>query len=148
MKHAFRFFNFSCILLVLGVLCYPLVLSATALPTVSIHDGSVNEHNSGHANMTFNVRLSAASTSRITVRYTTANVSAADGSSCGGSADYITGNGTLTFNAGTTLMAIAIAVCGDTALEPDETFRVNLSHPSSNATITDSVGQISITNDD
>ena len=45
-------------------------------------------------------------------------------------------------------MAVNVPVNGDTAFEPNETFSLNLSNPSSNALITDTQGTATITNDD
>jgi hypothetical protein len=55
--------------------------------------------------------------------------------------------GTLTFIPGQISQDIIISVNGDTAIEPDETFLINLSNPS-NALITDNQGLGTITNDD
>ena len=56
-------------------------------------------------------------------------------------------SGTLTFAAGTTTGTITVPVNGDTTVEPDETFFVNLSSPT-NATIGDGQGLGTILNDD
>lgn len=61
--------------------------------------------------------------------------------------DYISSSGTLSFPMGTTSQTISIAVTGDTSLETNETFFVNLSG-ATNATILDAQGQGTITNDD
>jgi hypothetical protein len=111
------------------------------LPSLAINDVTVPEGNSGATNARFTVTLSAASTSTVTVAYATADGSAAAGS------DYAAKSGTLTFAAGTTQQFVEVAVNGDTAVEPNETFLVNLSGPSG-ATIADGQGQGTITNDD
>ncbi len=77
----------------------------------------------------------------MTVAYATANGTATAGS------DYVAKSGTLTFAAGTTQQTIDVTVNGDTVVEPNETFVVNLSSPSG-ATIADSQGQGTISNDD
>ena len=78
----------------------------------------------------------------MTVNYATGNGTAiAPG-------DYATQSGTLTFAPGVTSQPITVAVVGDTTVEPDESFLVNLSGPSSNATIIDNQGQGTIVNDD
>ncbi|HEX8144317.1 MAG TPA: Calx-beta domain-containing protein [Pyrinomonadaceae bacterium] len=110
-------------------------------PSLSINDATVTEGNSGTVNATFTVTLSAASTSAVTVKYDTANGTATTGS------DYQAATGTLTFAPGQTTQTINVAVNGDTAPEPDETFAVNLSNPT-NATIADGQGLGTITNDD
>ncbi|HYE63971.1 MAG TPA: Calx-beta domain-containing protein, partial [Pyrinomonadaceae bacterium] len=70
----------------------------------------------------------------------------ADGTAAAGS-DYEAASGTLTFAPGETSKGITVVVNGDTAVEPDETFTVNLSDPT-NATISDAQGTGTITNDD
>src|SRR5690606_19788209 len=50
-----------------------------ALPTISIGNATATEGDSGTVNMTFTVTLSKASTSPITVQYTTANGTATAG---------------------------------------------------------------------
>jgi len=102
---------------------------------------TVTEGNSGTTNAVFTVTLSAASASTVTVNYATANGTATAGS------DYVAQNNTLTFTAGQTSRTITVVVTGDTTVEPNETFLVNLSNPVG-ATIADAQGQGTITNDD
>jgi len=110
-------------------------------PTVSINDVSIVEGNSGATNALFTATLSAASTQTVTVNYSTTNGTGSAGS------DYVAQSGTLTFDPGETLKNIIIQVTGDTALEPNETFFVNLSG-ASNAVIAISQGTGTIVNDD
>lgn len=112
-----------------------------APPTLSIGDVTVTEGNTGTTNAVFTVSLSGSSDSNVTVNYATANGAATAGS------DYVAGFGTLTFPAGTTTQTLAVAVNGDTAVEPSETFFVNLTG-AFNATIADGQGQGTILNDD
>ena len=109
-------------------------------PSVSIRDARVHEGNSGMTNATFSVVLSAASGLPLTVNFATSNGSASAGS------DYQSVSGTLTLN-GETTKSITVPVNGDTAVEPDETFFMNLSNPT-NATIADNQGVGTILNDD
>lgn len=115
--------------------------SSPTLPTLSINDVSITEGDSGSKNATFTVNLSAASTESISVDYGTGNDTATAGS------DYTAESGTLTFAAGETSKTISVAVTGDTTVESDETFNVNLSN-ASNATIGDSQGVGTILNND
>jgi hypothetical protein len=111
-------------------------------PTISINDTSLTEGNSGTSNANFTISLSIASAQTITVLASTADGSAAAPS------DYTTiTNQLITFLPGETSKPLAISVNGDTFNEPDETFFVNLTAPS-NATISDSQGQATITNND
>jgi hypothetical protein len=112
-----------------------------ALPTLSLGDVSVAEGNSGTTNAVFPVTLSAASTSPVTVAFTTANGTAQAGS------DYQTVTGTLTFAPGETAKTIAVPVLGDTLVEPDETFTVALTNPSA-ATLARGQATGTIRNDD
>jgi peptidyl-Lys metalloendopeptidase len=61
--------------------------------------------------------------------------------------DYASASGTLTIPAGATSGTITVTVNGDTEVEPNETFFVNLSNPT-NATIDDAQGLGTILNDD
>jgi photosystem II stability/assembly factor-like uncharacterized protein len=63
------------------------------------------------------------------------------------SGDYTAGSGQLVFAPGTASKTITVPVYGDTTVEANETFYVNLSSPS-NATIADSQGAGTILNDD
>jgi chitinase len=114
---------------------------ATVIPTVSISDVSVNEGNSGTTSAVFTVTLSSASTQTISVDYATANGTATNAS------DYVNRSGALVFAPGQTSQPIAISVVGDTILEPNENFFLNLSSPV-NATFADSQGVGTIVNDD
>ncbi|WP_199326055.1 beta strand repeat-containing protein [Nostoc parmelioides] len=112
-----------------------------ANPTITIADVNLNEGNSGTSNTTFTVTLSAASEKAITVNYGTANGTATAGS------DYTARTGTLTFNPGDTSKTFTVAVTGDTTIEANETFFVNLSN-ATNATISDNQALATIVNDD
>jgi chitinase len=93
----------------------------------------------------FVVTLSAASTSRVTVKFATANGTAV----AGRNGDYTATSGTLTFNAGETSKVISVSVRNDTLVEADETFSVRLSS-ASGATIGAGAGTATgtIVNDD
>jgi ribosomal protein L35AE/L33A len=110
-------------------------------PTISINDISQGEGNSGTTSFTFTVSLSAASSQTVTVNYATA-----DGTATAGS-DYQSASGTVTFNPGETTKPVTVLVNGDLVNEANETFFVNLSN-AGNATISDSQGLGTITNDE
>jgi hypothetical protein len=116
-------------------------LGAPPLPTLSINNVSQNEGNSGTTAFVFTVTLSAASASTVT-----ANFATADGTATA-PADYASTSGVVTFNPGVTTQTITVNVVGDTNVEPNETFTVNLSSPS-NATIATGTGTGTIVNDD
>jgi hypothetical protein len=113
----------------------------TPLPTLSINNVTVTEGNAGTVNAVFTVSLSASSGQTVTVNFATANNTAT------APADYTTTSGTLTFAPSVTSQPITVPIQGDTLDEPDETFFVNLSG-AVNATITDSQGLGTITDDD
>jgi chitinase len=94
------------------------------LPTLSAEDATVTEGNSGTTDAVFAVKLSAASATPVTVRYTTAPGTATAGS------DFVPATGTLTFAPGETVQYVRVAVIGDSAPEPDETLSLVLSQPS------------------
>src|SRR5262249_18031640 len=89
----------------------------------------------------FKVILSRQSTQTVTVDFATA-----DGTAMAGS-DYVKASGRLTFPPGTLIQTIAITIIGDTKVEPDETFTVNLTNPV-NAVIVKGQGTGVIINDD
>jgi hypothetical protein len=108
------------------------------VPTLSIDDVSVLEG----ANATFPVTLSAVSSQSVTVNFATANGTAT------APGDYTPVSGTLTFPPGTTTQSIVVPIHSDTtaptvvgaaAVEPPESFSVNLSG-ATGATIADPQG--------
>ena len=109
--------------------------------SISISDPTVNEGNSGPGFAVFNLTLSSASSQTISVNYATANGTAT------ASSDYVPASGNVMFNPGETSVPLAIQVIGDTVLESNENFFVNLSNPV-NATLGDSQGVGTIVNDD
>jgi hypothetical protein len=115
---------------------------------ISISNATVKEGNAGTTQIIFNVTLSMQSDETVFVSYSTANGTATGGTSCTAGVDYITQNGTVTFDPGDTSEPITILVCGDTTKEQNESFTVNLFAPSPNATIANGTGQGLIQNDD
>jgi hypothetical protein len=110
-------------------------------PNLSIANVTANEGNAGTTAFTFDVTLSAASASTVTVDYATSDGTAT------ASSDYTATSGTLTFAPGVTTRSITVNVAGDTIPEPDETFFVNLSNPI-NAAIVAAQATGTIVNDD
>lgn len=110
-------------------------------PALSISDVSITEGDTDTANAVFEVKLSKVYDKPVTVQYDTANGTATAGS------DYNAATGTLTFAAGETKKTVVVAVRGDTTVEANETFSVNLTNPT-NATIADAQGIGTILNND
>jgi reprolysin-like metallo-peptidase family M12B/Calx-beta domain-containing protein len=117
------------------------ILAGTG-PGASVGDVSVTEGDSGTTPALFPVTLTAVSGVPVTVDYTTApGTATAPG-------DYAITAGTLTFAPGETTRNVTVAVVGETAVEPDETFFLNISNLSGGGTIGDAQGQATIVNDD
>jgi predicted extracellular nuclease len=112
-------------------------------PTLSVNDVSVSEGNSGTSIATFTVSLSPAATT--TVGF---DIATADGTALAGS-DYVANAlAGQTIAAGQTSKTFAVTVLGDVAVEPNETFSVNLSNPTGGAVVGDGQGIGTINNDD
>lgn len=120
-------------------------------PRVRVGDVRQSEGNSGQTSFAVPVTLSRSINEEVRVTYSVDRLStnsATEGTSCAGTVDFIgTGNLTLTFPANTTSRTINVAVCGDTASEPDESFTVVLSQ-ATNAVIADNFGNVTIANDE
>ena len=110
--------------------------------TLSINDVSISEGNSGTKTLDFTVTLAPSSLQTVTVNYATA-----DGTATTADNDYVAASGILTFNPRDTTKTISVTINGDTTVEPNETFVINLSG-ATNAAIGDSQGLGTITNDD
>ncbi|NCS37921.1 MAG: endo-1,3-1,4-beta-glycanase ExsH [Microcystis aeruginosa BS13-10] len=115
--------------------------------SIAITDVTITEGNSGTTNAVFTVTLSNAVDTAVTVNYATANGTATTADN-----DYTAIATTpLTFNAGETSKTITVAINGDTKVESNETFFINLSNLNANGrnvTIADNQGQGTIANDD
>lgn len=110
-------------------------------PTISINDVTVTEGNSGTKAATFTLSLSGSSVEAIAIRAITAPGTAT------ASSDYNSIDSVLIFQPGTVTRTVDVAIIGDTNLEPNETFSVNLSDPFG-TTIADGTGVGTILDDD
>ena len=117
------------------------IVNDDAVPSITISDVSQTEGNAGTTTFTFVVTVTPVIASDVSVDYATA-----DGTATGGT-DYGATAGTLIIPAGTASGTITVNVFGDTVLETDETFFVNLT-AGVNATIGDAQGLGTIVNDD
>lgn len=117
--------------------------SAEAVPSLSINDVSVTEGNSGTVDAVFTVRPSAAPSQDVSVA-----VATADGTATA-VGDYEAKQATLTFPAGSAVVAqtVAVRVFGDKVPEQGEEFVVSLSNPT-NAIVADADGRGTIVDDD
>ena len=118
------------------------ILNDDLQSSFSIADVVVTEGNMGTTTASVTIRRSDNTSGSSTVNYKTANGTATAGS------DYtaipLT---TLTFAVGKTSRWLSVKVTGDVAVEPTETFKVNLSAPV-RGTIADTSGTGTIANDD
>jgi glucose/arabinose dehydrogenase len=115
---------------------------ASAIVNISVDDLSIGEGHAGTTAATFFVTLSGASGSAVSVQYATAPGTATAGT------DYVTRSlTTLTFAPGETSKPVTVMVKGDVKDEPDETFFLNLSNPTS-AVIADGQAVATILDDD
>ena len=111
------------------------------VPKISITNVSTLEGNFGTKTFAFRVDLSAPSVLPISMNFATANKSATAG------VDYVANSGLLTIPAGSSRGVIRVTVNGDTTIEPNETFYVDLTNPT-NASFQKARGIGTIKNDD
>lgn len=130
-----------------------IVVRPDTLPRISISNVSVSEGQvgtsgakKGVAQLTeanFRVTLSRAFAEPVTVYYQTK-----DGTATTADGDYTAAEGSVTFAPGETTQTVTVIVRGDSKLEANESFFVELSQASDNAAIADQLGLGTITNDD
>jgi hypothetical protein len=111
------------------------------VPTISVVGTAGPEGDTGTTPFTFTVTLSQPAPWAVTVNFATA-----DGTATAGS-DYAAAGGTLTFAPGETSKTVTVNVTGDTTVEPDETFTVNLSN-AAGGTVGTAAATGTIQNDD
>ena len=113
--------------------------------TAAVGDVEVLEGNAGtQRTATFTVTLSGASEEAVTVNYATAPSGASPATE---GVDYQDATGTLTFAPGETTKTVDVTINGDAVAEPNETFSLTLSSPSSGS-LGDATGVGTIVNDD
>lgn len=110
-------------------------------PTVSISDVTTAEGNNPNKTVKFTVTLSGKSSQTVSVDYATADGSAT------APGDYLSGSGTVTLLPGSLSKTFTVTLKGDTVVEPDEAFTVNLGN-AVNSVIGDGQGIGTILNDD
>jgi len=117
------------------------IVNQDPIPSATINDVPLAEGNAGTTAFTFTVLLSNASSTPISITWSTANGTAV------APGDYTADADTLIIPAGSTSGTITVDVIGDLVLEPDETFFVNLTG-ATGANITDNQGLGTIVNDE
>ena len=108
-------------------------------PTISIADASSADETATATNLV--VSLSSASEKTINVDF-----ASSDGTATA-SSDYTPTSGTLTFAPGVTSQNIPVSILADSFDETNETVTVTLTNPS-NVTLSDAIGELTITDDD
>lgn len=117
--------------------------TSTALPRISVDDVSAAEGDGGTSVMTFTLTRVAQSLNQTSsVQFATSN-----GTATVAGDDYEASSGTVTFGPGEATKTVSVTINGDTTVEPDETFTLTLSSPTS-ATIGDGQAAGRIVNDD
>ena len=129
----------------LGMVCLLFLTAqvsrAQADPTISINDISMAERDSGLFGYQFTISVSAPSSKDVTITATTQAGTATD------NVDFGAGSVTLTIPAGQTSQTVTVFIIGDTIVENNETFFLNLSNPV-NATVAKGQGVGTIIDDD
>jgi hypothetical protein len=109
---------------------------------VSIGDATVTEGDSGNVTVQLLVELDQPAGDTITVDWVTGPGSA------GADVDFVLASGTVTFLTGEQSKLIDVDVIGDTLVEADEYFTVQLSNATGGANIDDGLGLVTILDDD
>ena len=110
--------------------------------SILINDVTISEGNSGTKLATFTVTRSGG-TAAFDVTFAASN-----GSATVADRDYAAATNTLHFGANQNTQTISLTINGDTKIEGNETFNVVLSNTTNGATISDSQGIGTITDDD
>ncbi len=98
------------------------------IPTLDVPNVSMFEGQSGSSALNFTASLSEAGDEAVTLHWATAeNDSAIGGVTCSPGVDYRNASGDVTIPVGATTATFAVLVCGDTQVEADETFVVEIS---------------------
>ena len=113
--------------------------------TLSIESVSLLEGNGSTKTMTFRVTASPQASSRITVDWET-SIAQDDNATAG--SDFRQASGTAEFLATESADTFTVTIIGDDMPEPDESFTVTLSNPSTGAQIGNGTAKGTITNDD
>jgi len=116
-------------------------IPAPVIPNIAIQDVAIVEDNAGQKNATFNITLDQITDQTVTIKYATVNNTAIAGS------DFVAQTSQIVFAPGVQTQTISVPIIGDTVVEPNETFFVQLSEPS-NGVITTAQATGTITNDD
>jgi hypothetical protein len=115
-------------------------------PSIFAADVALLEGHVGTTPATVTLSLSQASSSTVTVSFATQSGTAGDAGSGNGN-DYTGAAGVVTFPPGSLEQTVTVNLIGDTTIEPDEYFTVQLASPV-NATLAVNQARVTILNDD
>lgn len=119
------------------------IMNDDAIPTVQF-TSSAQSASETKTNVSLNLVLASETEQDVTVDYTVVG-----GIAIGGGVDYTLASGTATISAGMTTTTIDFTVVNEVVLEEDETVEIQLSNPSTNASLgTNSLMTYSINDDD
>lgn len=124
-------------------------------PAISIADAQTYEGHSGETVVNLAVTLNTTAPQAVLIHWETRNgdgngvAAAVGGTNCGAEVDFRAANGLLSIPAGSLSGNIAVRVCGDTLVEPNERFTVELTSVDNGfGVFADSTSQILILDDD
>ncbi len=109
---------------------------------ISVNNVTITESDTATSNASFVITLTEPTTQPVTVNYTTANGTATP------TVDYQTVAGSVTFAPGETRQTVTVPVVGDILVENNETFFLQLSNSSANASIGVAQGTATIVDND
>ncbi len=121
---------------------HPVTPPAPVAGSVSINDVQITEGNNGQQFATFTVTRTGGDAAF------DVNFATADGSATTADGDYVAKSGALHFAQGVNSQQVTVAINGDTKVEGNENFHVNLSGATNGATISHAQGTGTILNDD
>jgi hypothetical protein len=110
--------------------------------SISIDDVTMAEGDAGQTAFRFTASLDSPQPAAVTVGFATGDATATAPS------DYAASTGTVTFAPGDTSQPVTVQVNGDTTVENNETFNLNLANATGNATIADAQGIGRVVSDD
>lgn len=121
-----------------------------ATSILSVSGGAIVEGDSGTKSLAFTIRRTGATNTSVSAYYSTQNGSAYGTSSTSSSNyyDYRHTSGQVSFSSGSSTRTVYVPIFGDTKVENNEYFYLNLRSPSSGATIGGSTSTGVITDDD
>jgi DNA-binding beta-propeller fold protein YncE len=124
-------------------------------PAISIADAQVYEGHSGETVVNLPVTLNTTAPQAVLIHWETRNgdgngvAAAVGGAACGADVDFRSANGLLSIPAGSLSGTITVRVCGDTQVEPNERFTVELTSVDNGfGVFADSTSEILILDDD